>query len=356
MNGRKYVFVCGLHRSGTSILGRNVGRLVNCTSFKNTGVTEDEGQFLQDVFPIDSEYGGPGRFGFDVRAHLTETSELLTPENIIRLHESWHEHWDGSKTICVEKTPANIVRTRFLQAVFPNSYFIVMRRHPLPVSMATQRLWKVNRVSLHRLFRHWLHCHELFDADRNHLRHVYELTYENYIENPHKYHEEIAAFIGTVVPQFPNRSALREVIQVKTRLPLKVPEDVMERVTKGHNERYFERWLFLLRDSAFKHYYQHVATKFECQFLKHGYSLTNGSTVEKVAPGSSTISFAIGELYCQGADAYAFFQRFGSQLKSYVRHKYKLGLLRKRQPSRSRPVQSCIPAEVGRVKSHTAGP
>jgi hypothetical protein len=30
----RYVFICGLHRSGTSVLGRNVARLENCTGFK----------------------------------------------------------------------------------------------------------------------------------------------------------------------------------------------------------------------------------------------------------------------------------------------------------------------------------
>src|ERR1700720_4448908 len=155
----KYVFVCGLQRSGTSVLGRNVARLVNCTGFKNTGVLMDEGQFLQDVYPIDGEFGGAGRFGFDPRAHRTETSDLLTAENIARLRASWHAHWDGSKSICVEKTPANLLMTRFLQAAFPNSYFIVMRRHPVAASIATHR-WKVSISSLYRLFEHWLHCHE----------------------------------------------------------------------------------------------------------------------------------------------------------------------------------------------------
>ena len=45
---RKYVFVCGLQRSGTSVLGRNVARLEKYTGFKDTGVIEDEGQYLQD--------------------------------------------------------------------------------------------------------------------------------------------------------------------------------------------------------------------------------------------------------------------------------------------------------------------
>lgn len=77
----KYVFVCGLSRSGTSILGRNIARMENCTGFRDTGVLEDEGRFLQDVYPTEDACGGPGRFGFDPRAHLTERSALLTPGN-----------------------------------------------------------------------------------------------------------------------------------------------------------------------------------------------------------------------------------------------------------------------------------
>ena len=55
---RKYVFVCGLQRSGTSVLARNIARLENCTGFKNTGVLEDEGQYLQDIYLTDHQCGG----------------------------------------------------------------------------------------------------------------------------------------------------------------------------------------------------------------------------------------------------------------------------------------------------------
>ena len=53
------------------------------------------------------------------------------------------------------------------------------------------------------MFQHWLHCYRLFEQDRKYLKHVYELTYEDYVENPDKYHQEIAAFIGTRVPEPP---------------------------------------------------------------------------------------------------------------------------------------------------------
>src|SRR6266567_9117613 len=203
----KYVFVCGLHRSGTSMLGRNIARLENCTGFKNTGADMDEGQLLQDVYTIDTEFGGAGRFGFEPSTHRTETSELLTPEKIARLRASWHSYWDKSKTIYVEKTPGNLLMTRFLQAAFPNSYFIVVKRHPIPVCMGTPKLGQASATSLHNLFEHWLHCHQLFEEDKKHLKHVYELTYEDYIEDPGRYHQEIAAFMGTTVP----KTALKEV-------------------------------------------------------------------------------------------------------------------------------------------------
>jgi hypothetical protein len=76
-SNRKYVFVCGIARSGTSLLGRNIARMENCTGFKNTGEPEDEGQFLQDVYLTASAYGGSSRVGFDPRAHRTEASSLL---------------------------------------------------------------------------------------------------------------------------------------------------------------------------------------------------------------------------------------------------------------------------------------
>ena len=189
--------------------------------------------------PISKVYGGAGKFGFDPRAHLTETSSLVTPENALKLRQSWERYRDQSKAIRVEKTPGNLLKTRFLQAMFPDSYFIVVRRHPVPVSMASQR-WKINTTSLHRLLEHWLHCHDLFEQDKKYLTHLYELTYESYIADPARYHEEIARFIGT-----------------------SVPEGAMEKVDVTHNQKYLARWRNLLETSFFKVYYRHVARKYD---------------------------------------------------------------------------------------------
>jgi hypothetical protein len=311
----RYVFVCGLPRSGTTVLGRNIGRLEDCTDLKNTGVLEDEGQFLQDVYPTAHEFGGPGRFGFDPRAHRTETSSLLTTENIVRLRASWHAYWDNSKTIFVEKTPGNLLMTRFLQAAFPNSYFVVIRRHPVPVAIAPQK-WKVNVTSLHNMFEHWLHCHELFEQDKKYLKRVYELRYEDYVENPDKYHEEIAAFLGTRVPDPPKEDGYRLVVQWRNPSGLRVPERTMEGTSGAYNQKYFDCWRHLLTDSIFKNYYRYIASKYESRFAKYGYSLTEGLGLEaEVLESGGKFAAALGVLYCLGADLGASLSRFWTRTR-----------------------------------------
>jgi Sulfotransferase family len=315
---RKYVFVGGSPRSGTSLLGRNIGRMENCSGLANTGVFEDEGQFLQDVYPTASAYGGSSRCAFDPRMHRTESSELLAPEKVARLSACWHAYWDNNKSIFVEKTPENFLMTRFLQTAFCNSYFVVLRRHPVPVSMAGQR-WTSNFTSLNRMYQHWLQCYRLFEEDKKYLKHVYELSYEDYVENPDKYHHEIAAFIGTSVPEPPKEDTFRLVLQWR-RPPLRVPDRAMERLDTTHNKRYFDRWSFLLTKAPFKAYYRYIARKYEPEFARYGYSLIEGFLDKReIVEGDSKLSALIGPVYCAGADLAAFLRRSAIRTKGTVR-------------------------------------
>ncbi|HTG31022.1 MAG TPA: sulfotransferase [Methylomirabilota bacterium] len=320
---RKYVFVGGSPRSGTSLLGRNIARMEDCTGFKNTGVFEDEGQFLQDVYAVASEYGGSSRCGFDPRIHRTENADLLAPENVARLRATWHSYWDNSKTIFVEKTPENFLMTRFLQAAFPSSYFVVIKRHPVPVSIAGQR-WTNNITSLNRMFEHWLHCYELFEQDKRYLKHVYELRYEDYVEDPDKYHQEIAAFIGTRVPDPPKEDIFRIVLQWRNPSGLRVPERAMETTSAVYSKKYFDRWSYFLTRSLFKGYYRYIARKYEPEFAKYGYSLTTGfiENEEALASGNR-VSALLGPIYCVGADLGALLRRSAVRTKHYIKQKVK---------------------------------
>jgi len=319
---RKYVFVGGSPRSGTSLLGRNIARLEDCTGLKNTGVFEDEGQFLQDVYPTASAYGGSSRCGFDPRMHRTECSDLLAAEKVARLRATWHSYWDNTKSIFVEKTPENFLMTRFLQAAFPNSYFIVIRRHPVPTSIAGQK-WARNFTSLNRMFEHWLHCYNLFEQDKKYLKHVYELTYEDYVDNPNKYHQEIAAFIGTRVPGPSKKDTFRIVLQWR-RPSLRVPEHAMETTSSIYSKKYFDRWSYLLTRSPFKVYCRYIARKYEPEFTKYGYSLIKGFAESEEALGAGGKLFALfGVTYCFGADLGAFLRRIAVRTKGYLKRAVK---------------------------------
>jgi hypothetical protein len=195
----RYIFVGGLHRSGTSVLFRSLRDHPEVSGFLGTASPEDEGMHLQTVYPPSGRYGGAGAFGFRPEAHLTEASALVTDANRRKLFSEWSRYWDLSKTYLLEKSPPNLIRTRFLQAMFPNSYFIIMFRHPLAVSYATQkwyRKYRINWRGFPRIFEHWLLCHEIFQADRKHLDHVFVVKYEEFVAEPYQWVNEMYRFLG----------------------------------------------------------------------------------------------------------------------------------------------------------------
>ncbi|MGB3403953.1 MAG: sulfotransferase [Microcoleaceae cyanobacterium] len=192
-NKHQHIFIGGLHRSGTTVLGRCLQEHPQISGFENTGVYEDEGQFLQSVYPVAGVYGGPGKFGFNSASFLNEHSPLVTAENKTKIFQEWSQYWDLEKPYLLEKSPPNLVRTRFLQSLFPEAIFIILLRHPIAVSYATQK-W--SQTQLHTLIKHWLVCHERFQQDKPYLKRVLVLKYEDFIDNPQLTLDQIYHFIG----------------------------------------------------------------------------------------------------------------------------------------------------------------
>ena len=215
VTNHRFLFVCGLHRSGTSLLTRSLREHPDISGFTDTRSPEDEGQHLQSVFPTGEMLGGPGRFGFKRRGHLDETSHLVTEENRMRLFAEWGVHWNLTCPVLLEKSPPNLIRTRFLQAMFPESWFVIMTRHPAAVLLATQPWMRIDDATL---IRHWLRCHEQYREDAASLKHCMEVRYEDFVADPDGALGQIYDFVGL------ERRGTSEIVR----------PDV--------NERYFERW------------------------------------------------------------------------------------------------------------------
>ena len=191
--GQLHLFIGGPHRSGTSLLHRVLRGHPEISGFAGTGVPEDEGQHLQTVFPIGLAFGGPGRFGFDPRAYMDENHPLATPENAAILAAEWGRYWDLNKPVLVEKTPLNLIRMRFFQALYPDARFILLLRHPVVVAYAT---WKFTGLPIHLLVEHTLVCYERALADAPALNHFHRVHYEAMMAAPQPTVDAILRFAG----------------------------------------------------------------------------------------------------------------------------------------------------------------
>ncbi|GAB3290004.1 sulfotransferase family protein [Parahaliea aestuarii] len=251
----EFAFIAGVHRSGTSLVHELLRAHPEISGFKDTpAYMEDEGQFLQSVYPRGEVFGGPGRFAFSPDSHMTEEHPLTTRENAQTLFSQWSQYWDLRCPVLIEKSPPNIVRTRFLQALFPNTRFIVILRHPVAVAYATQK-W--SHTSILSIIDHTLTAYEQFLRDRPALRQSLLIHYEDFVLAPQKLLDEMLDFLG--LPSIP--------------LDRPVQQDV--------NARYFEQWQSDRR-KFWKPVPRRLPKALEPRARALGYSL---ESLERVEPG-----------------------------------------------------------------------
>jgi len=245
VDDHRFVFLAGLHRSGTTLLARLLAAHPEVSGFSGTDKPADEGQHLQTVFPTAKVWGGPGRFGFAPEAHFTEAQ--ASEEKARQLFEEWAPHWDLARPVLLEKSPPNLLKTRFLQALFPGAAFVVVLRHPIAVSLATAKWRRTRRYG--RLVEHWLRCHEIFAADKPRLERVHVIRYEELVREP--------------------EPVLRGVFEFLRLDPIAASEPI----EAGADERYFAQWRGLKRDPRMRAYLDLSELRFQRRARKWGYSL-----------------------------------------------------------------------------------
>jgi hypothetical protein len=198
----KYFFIGGLHRSGTTLIARVLGQHPMIASLTGTGVPEDEGQHLQSVYAPAERHGGWGRFAYRDRAHLTESSPLVSPESAARMEAAWVPYWsDPDAPIRLEKSPPNLVQLRFLQALWPDASFLVVIRHPVAVTLATRKQMKRSRNPVRRfspdirVLRHWERAYSIAQSDLEQVG-ATVVRYEDFVADPGAESDRIFAAMG----------------------------------------------------------------------------------------------------------------------------------------------------------------
>ena len=241
----KLIFICGLHRSGTSLLYKILKEQKGISGMENTKVPEDEGQHLQSIFLPAKAFGGPGEFGFNKDALLNENSKLITNENKERLFQEWAKYWDLDNEFLIEKSPPNLIRTLFLQAMFPNSYFITIYRHPVATSLATKK-W--SKTSHHSLIKHWIICHQQYLNDKTKLKNKLDIKYEDLIDNSSNTLDKIEMFLG-----------------------IEIKQSTLE-IRKGVNDKYFKIWRKHKKSIFYKRNIKKTEKEFERELQNFDYS------------------------------------------------------------------------------------
>ena len=187
----RYLFVGGLHRSGTSLIARMVAGLPGVAAITEAPVPECEGAYLQGGIPHDALSGRPMHFATDPAQHMTEAHPLNRLETRLRIEADWAP-WFGPGAWRVEKSPVNLTRMRLLQQLFPLSQFVVVMRHPQAVAAAVAK-W-VEMPGAARI-GHWLDAHDAVAEDLPHLHAVMVLRYEDVVAHPEAARAALARFL-----------------------------------------------------------------------------------------------------------------------------------------------------------------
>lgn len=189
----RYVFVGGLHRSGTSLLARWLEAHPEVRGLSHAPVPEGEGAYLQGAIPHTARHGVPGAFAEDDAQHHVEGGPYDRLEVRDRLRSDWEPWFAPGGLWRVEKSPVNLLRPRLYQALFPASQFVFAVRHPVASARATAK-WSDRGEAA--LLAHWEAAHRRLADDLPHLHAWIVVRLEDLARDPVGEAARLFAFLG----------------------------------------------------------------------------------------------------------------------------------------------------------------
>ncbi|MWV27112.1 sulfotransferase family protein [Aurantiacibacter rhizosphaerae] len=232
MNPRsnRFVFIAGLHRTGTSLLSRILAAHPHVSAIEGSPVPENEGCYLQGAIAHTALHGQPGQFATDPDQHHTELSAYNTLETRMRLLADWEPWFAQDKPWWIEKSPVNLTRMRLYQQLFPTSQFIVILRHPQIMAAA---LAKWVDTDPQDLVRYALDAYDIMAADLPYLHSALVLRYEDLVANADAVRRGVFGFLS-----LPDQAADIEIIDGNGRYSVPTGID-------AHLSRRMTRWGYM---------------------------------------------------------------------------------------------------------------
>jgi hypothetical protein len=189
----RYLFIGGMHRSGTSLLARIAAAHPEVAGIGDSPAPENEGCYLQGAIPHTALHGRPMHYATDPDQHLVEGGRFDRLETRQRMEADWAQWFDPACPWRVEKSPVNLTRMRLYQQLFPMAQFAVILRHPEYVAAATGKWVDMPRAEM---VAHWLAAHERLRADLDHLHSVLVIRYEDLCRDPARYRRALHLYLG----------------------------------------------------------------------------------------------------------------------------------------------------------------
>jgi Sulfotransferase family len=179
-----WLFILGLNNSGTTL----VHDLLK--SHPAMRWLPNEGQYLTSALPLPRTYGVPRNFSR--RMDIFHWTEVDDPAPALRIKYDWAPYYQPRPGILLEKTPPNILRSRWLQQNFQPSRFLGIIRHPYAVCEGIRRR---EGHSIEEAALHWVRSNECLLNDGTLLRHFLCFRYEDLCLEPAEHLRKIEAFL-----------------------------------------------------------------------------------------------------------------------------------------------------------------
>ncbi|CAM9427613.1 unnamed protein product [Choristocarpus tenellus] len=266
VDSHTFLFIGGPHRGGTTVLWECLREHPSISGFADrVGADYSEGMFLQSVYPtmgIGSEMGtaqqgfgggrrkkrskltsgmleGLGGYAFNPEYHLTESAASVAGRTT--LMNEWGYQWDLNQPVLLEKSPPNMIISRFLQSMFSpgmilgglgshngemgregrekvegkeetdedgggrvvgrtsRAHFVFITRHPIVNAMALGKYSGVGKDGMPDVFEqvlHWVISHDILVEDLQELQHAKLIRFEDFVLDPQTHVDEILTDLG----------------------------------------------------------------------------------------------------------------------------------------------------------------